>query len=62
MLILVHAGRFHVDDLSSAHVYLRLPPGMAFEDIDKTLVQECSQLVKANSIQGMPHDTMQHTT
>merc|ERR1712021_51968 len=39
---------FHVDDLSSAHVYLRLPRGDSFE----TVVEECASLVKANSIKG----------
>lgn len=49
---------FHVDDLSSAHVYLRYPePGtkhkpVPIESIPKDLVEECSQLVKANSIEG----------
>jgi hypothetical protein len=43
---------FHVDDLSSAHVYLRLKPEMALDDISDDLVLECASLVKANSIQG----------
>ena len=49
---------FHVDDLSSAHVYLRYPkPGSKHKptpitEIPKDLVEECSQLVKANSIEG----------
>ena len=48
----------HVDDLSSAHVYLRYPaPGTKHKpapitDIPPALVAECSQLVKANSIEG----------
>mmetsp|Transcript_26322 Transcript_26322/g.30586 ORF Transcript_26322/g.30586 Transcript_26322/m.30586 type:complete len:86 (+) Transcript_26322:85-342(+) len=43
---------FHVDDLSSAHVYLRMKPGMTLSDITEELLLECASLVKANSIQG----------
>lgn len=43
---------FHVDDLSSAHVYLRLKPGMTLSDIPEDLLLDCATLVKANSIQG----------
>lgn len=43
---------FHVDDLSSAHVYLRMKPGMTLDDINDDLLLECASLVKANSIQG----------
>lgn len=43
---------FHVDKLSSAHVYLRLKVGEKVDDIPKQLVEECCQLVKANSIAG----------
>ncbi|KAM3587071.1 hypothetical protein VKS41_002117 [Umbelopsis sp. WA50703] len=43
---------FHVDKLSSAHVYLRLQPGQNWENIDQTLLDDCAQLVKANSIEG----------
>lgn len=43
---------FHVDDLSSAHVYLRLHPGMTLDDIPPDLVLDCASLVKANSIAG----------
>ncbi|KAJ8487269.1 hypothetical protein ONZ51_g4300 [Trametes cubensis] len=45
---------FHVDKLSSAHVYLRMPEGMAWEAIPEALLIDCAQLVKANSIEGMP--------
>lgn len=45
-------GRFHVDDLSSAHVYLRLPVGRSIDDISADTLEDCAQLVKANSIQG----------
>ena len=43
---------FHVDDLSSAHVYLRMKPGMTLDDIPDDILLECAALVKANSIQG----------
>eukprot|EP00981_Chlorochromonas_danica_P011657 scaffold4203_cov166-Ochromonas_danica.AAC.3 len=43
---------FHVDDLSSAHVYLRLKKNENLEDVSPKTIQECSQLVKANSIEG----------
>lgn len=44
---------FHVDKLSSAHVYVRLPNGTCFEDIPADIVQEACQMVKANSIEGV---------
>jgi predicted ribosome quality control (RQC) complex YloA/Tae2 family protein len=43
---------FHVDKLSSAHVYLRLHKGQTIESITPELLEDCAQLVKANSIQG----------
>lgn len=52
---------FHVDDLSSAHVYLRLnratPEMKRFRETGKldhipVALKECLQLVKANSIEG----------
>nr|XP_058963874.1 coiled-coil domain-containing protein 25-like [Pocillopora verrucosa] len=43
---------FHVDKLSSAHVYLRLQKGETLDDIPMTVLTDCAQLVKANSIQG----------
>merc|ERR1711879_1125663 len=43
---------FHVDSLSSAHVYLRCPEKMNPEDIPEEVVEECCQLVKNNSIKG----------
>eukprot|EP00898_Chlorokybus_atmophyticus_P006449 jgi/Chlat1/6805/Chrsp51S06497 len=43
---------FHVDKLSSAHVYLRLAKGETIEDIPAETLEDCAQLVKANSIQG----------
>jgi hypothetical protein len=41
-----------VDDLSSAHVYLRLPEGTTMDDIPDYTLEDCCQLVKENSIQG----------
>jgi hypothetical protein len=43
---------FHVDKLSSAHVYLRMPPTMTWDSIPQALLTDCAQLVKANSIEG----------
>ncbi|KAL5236931.1 hypothetical protein ACI65C_004341 [Semiaphis heraclei] len=43
---------FHVDSLSSAHVYLRLKEDQTIDDIPKELLEDACQLVKANSIQG----------
>lgn len=45
---------FHVDNLSSAHVYLRIPEGAdwTFETLPAQVVQDCAQLTKANSIEG----------
>lgn len=44
--------RFHVDKMSSAHVYVRLHRGQTIDDISEGLLEDCAQLVKANSIQG----------
>lgn len=43
---------FHVDDLSSAHVYLRLKPRQTLNDIPGETLIDCCSLVKANSIVG----------
>ncbi|XP_050364001.1 uncharacterized protein LOC126782736 [Argentina anserina] len=43
---------FHVDKMSSAHVYVRLHKGQTIDDISEGLLEDCVQLVKANSIQG----------
>lgn len=43
---------FHVDDLSSAHVYLRMKPGTTLDDLSEELLLDCAALVKANSIAG----------
>ena len=39
---------FHVDKLSSAHVYVRLQPGQTIDDIPGAVLEDCAQLVKAN--------------
>lgn len=43
---------FHVDKVSSAHVYLRLKRGESIDTISEGLLEDCAQLVKAHSIQG----------
>lgn len=43
---------FHVDKVSSAHVYLRLQKEQTLDDIPTAVLEDCAQLVKANSIQG----------
>nr|ACO12831.1 Coiled-coil domain-containing protein 25 [Lepeophtheirus salmonis] len=43
---------FHVDKLSSTHVYLRLKPGQTLDDIPPAVLTDAAQLVKANSISG----------
>ncbi|KAI1961002.1 hypothetical protein LOZ58_003488 [Ophidiomyces ophidiicola] len=53
-----HPGFFHVDNLSSAHVYLRLNEGQTWEDIPPKLLEDCAQLTKANSIEGNKKDNV----
>ncbi|KAF9917631.1 hypothetical protein BGZ65_012797 [Modicella reniformis] len=43
---------FHVDNYSSAHVYLRLSPDQTWDSIPETLLDDMAQLTKANSIEG----------
>lgn len=43
---------FHVDKLSSAHVYLRLKDGETIDSIPEDVLRDCAQLVKHNSIEG----------
>ncbi|XP_065079521.1 coiled-coil domain-containing protein 25 [Ochlerotatus camptorhynchus] len=43
---------FHVDKVSSAHVYLRLAPGQTLDNIPLAVLEDACQLVKANSING----------
>lgn len=50
---------FHVDKLSSAHVYLRLPASIpSWDQIPQALLSDCAQLVKANSIEGNKKDDL----
>ena len=42
-----------MDKVSSAHVYLRLRKGDSIDTISEGLLEDCAQLVKAHSIQGM---------
>ena len=49
---------FHVDKYSSAHLYLRLQPGQDWKKLDPKLLQDCAQLVKANSIEGNKKDNI----
>jgi hypothetical protein len=45
--------RFHVDTMSSAHVYLRMKvPITSYDQLPAKCVQECAQLTKENSIEG----------
>ncbi|KAJ1675777.1 hypothetical protein EV182_000601 [Spiromyces aspiralis] len=43
---------FHVDKLSSAHVYVRMNLGQTWDNLPEELLTDCAQLVKANSIEG----------
>ena len=43
---------FHVDKMSSAHVYMRVKKGQTWDDLTEEELEDCAQLVKANSIQG----------
>ncbi|PIA14849.1 DUF814-domain-containing protein [Coemansia reversa NRRL 1564] len=43
---------FHVDKLSSAHVYLRLSKGQTWDNISEALLEDLAQICKANSIEG----------
>jgi len=43
---------FHVDKVSSAHVYLRLGKGQTLESVPQAVIEEAAQLVKQNSIEG----------
>ncbi|KAF8458860.1 coiled-coil domain-containing protein 25 [Terfezia claveryi] len=49
---------FHVDKLSSAHIYLRLKANEAWDEIPQEVVIDCAQLTKANSIEGNKKDNV----
>lgn len=44
--------QFHVDKLSSAHIYLRMAEGQSWDNLPEELVTDLAQLTKANSIEG----------
>lgn len=44
--------------MSSAHVYVRLHKGQTIDDISDGLLEDCAQLVKANSIQGKYYNAL----
>lgn len=43
---------FHVADMSSAHVYVRLLPEQTIDDLPAEVIEDAAQLCKLNSIQG----------
>ncbi|UMM25598.1 hypothetical protein L5515_005349 [Caenorhabditis briggsae] len=47
---------FHVDKVPSAHVYLQMPRGITIDTIPEELLDDCCQLVKANSKIGKKMD------
>ncbi|KAK3905345.1 coiled-coil domain-containing protein 25 [Staphylotrichum tortipilum] len=49
---------FHVDKLSSAHIYLRLRDGETWDNISEELLTDLAQLTKANSIEGNKKDNI----
>ncbi|KAL6715078.1 hypothetical protein ACLMJK_007339 [Lecanora helva] len=49
---------FHADNLSSAHIYLRLTPEQKWDQLPANLIKECGQLTKANSIEGNKKDNV----
>ncbi|QDS73192.1 hypothetical protein FKW77_002607 [Venturia effusa] len=50
--------KFHVDNLSSAHIYLRMNEGDSWDNISPELLEDCAQLTKANSIDGNKKDNV----
>lgn len=53
-----HTPQFHVDNLSSAHIYYRLPSGTPWTAIPAPLLTDIAQLTKANSIDGNKKDNI----
>jgi len=49
---------FHVDKLSSAHIYLRMNEGESWDTIPTDLLNDLAQLTKANSIEGNKKDNI----
>ena len=52
LLICAPNPQFHADNLSSAHIYLRLQEGQTWNTIPTALIEDCAQLTKAGSIEG----------
>ncbi|KID89623.1 coiled-coil domain-containing protein 25 [Metarhizium guizhouense ARSEF 977] len=52
------AAQFHVDKLSSAHVYLRMREGQSWDALPDALLADLAQLTKANSIEGNKKDNV----
>ncbi|KAF3783874.1 Coiled-coil domain-containing protein 25 [Nymphaea thermarum] len=42
---------FHVDKMSSAHVYVRLHKGQTIDDISEGLLEDCAQLVRTVKVE-----------
>ncbi|KEZ45432.1 hypothetical protein SAPIO_CDS1731 [Scedosporium apiospermum] len=49
---------FHVDNLSSAHVYLRMQSHQTWDSLPQALLTDLAQLTKANSIEGNKKDNV----
>ncbi|RKO97437.1 hypothetical protein CXG81DRAFT_29585 [Caulochytrium protostelioides] len=49
---------FHVDKLSSAHVYYRLRADEKWDELPQPLLDDLAQLTKANSIEGDKQDNI----
>ncbi|KAG9258514.1 uncharacterized protein F5Z01DRAFT_643440 [Emericellopsis atlantica] len=49
---------FHVDKLSSAHIYLRMKEGETWDNLPQDLLVDLAQLTKANSIEGNKKDNI----
>ncbi|KAH6964411.1 hypothetical protein DER45DRAFT_535607 [Fusarium avenaceum] len=49
---------FHADKLSSAHIYLRMQEGQAWDSLPEDLIMDLAQLTKANSIEGNKKDNV----
>jgi len=49
---------FHVDKLSSAHIYVRMNEGESWDALPDDLLIDCAQLTKANSIEGNKKDNV----
>lgn len=50
--LLSNNPRFHVDDLPSAHIYVRLKKDQTIDDIPADVLEDCFQLTKENSKEG----------